>query len=206
MGSFLFGDIDKLLFCDRINTRSDYIKNIIISLNRDLSIKCKSLLKGEIMSKQLKVRETLLSELTKRVVDEIEYCLQGCGDKNFCEHLLEELEDDEKKDEMFDRIFDAIKESITLVELKILKDSNEDSGNFHILYKKLHEYFKAKFEDKDVEDLIFYGVYDDETYLIIFDTMPGFVSNPELKHKRMFDDRPKKQQPDFNKIQDAFKV
>ena len=158
------------------------------------------------MSKKIKVRETLLSELASKVVEEFEYCLNACNDECFCDYLLQELEDEEKKDVMFEKIYEAIEESVTLIELKILNDSNEDSCNFHILYKKLHKYFKEKIEEcEETEESIFNSVYEDETYCVIFETMPGFVENPESKYSKKFDDRPKKQRLDLNKIQDAFK-
>ena len=158
------------------------------------------------MPKQIKVRETLISELTSRVMDEVEYCLNACEDECFCDYLLQQLEDEEKQNAMFEKIYGAIKESITLIELKILQDSNEDSCNFNILYKKLHKYFKEKIEEsEETETSMFNGVYEDETYSVIFETMPGFIEDPESKYSKRFDDRPKKQRLDLNKIQDAFK-
>ena len=151
------------------------------------------------------VRETLITDLASRVYEEVKYVLSSFNE-NFCLDLNEELEDESKQDEMYIRIYNAIKESITLVELKILKDSNEDAGNFHILYKKLHQYFEEKLEEVEERDLDSYTVYDDETYLIIFKTMPGFICDPALKNKKPFDDRPKRYQPNFDKIQDAFKA
>lgn len=159
--------------------------------------------------KDKKVEPRLLIAITDSVVNEVLYTLREV-DSSFSEdvrYLLYKRENinEENMNIFKDKIFEAIRESFTLPQLKILEKSNEDSGNYHLMYKKLFKYFQGKlFDAGRTGPALFVEINDDETYATIFNQMTEFVNAPQLKRPTRLNKTERKQGIDYEKIQERF--
>lgn len=90
-----------------------------------------------------------------------------------------QLPNKENMNIFYDKIFRALQANFTLSEIKILNKSNEDSINYFLMYKRLHNYFKEKVQDlgrsKLPKNL---KITDNEIYEITFREMRDWSFDP----------------------------
>lgn len=159
----------------------------------------------EAMMAKGKVNAELLLSITDKVYNEAEYLMQNFTSNPFCEQVLDALKDEEQQNAYLDKIFDAIQNCFTLPQLKILDKSNEDSGNYHLMYKRLQAYFKAIMDDQKTYNEYGASVYNDETYEIIFRELRDCTVEPHPKTKKTWSDIDRRTRTiDYDKIQDIF--
>lgn len=162
----------------------------------------------EAIMAQGKVSADVLLSMTDKVCNEARYLMENFTSNQFCEQVLDALNDEEQLNIYLDKIFNALQDCFTLPQLKILDKSNEDSGNYHLMYKKLQAYFKAITDDKKTyNDNYFYRLDNDETYEILFRELRDTVAEPHPKTKKTWSDverRTLRKATDYDKIQDLF--
>lgn len=159
-----------------------------------------------------------LLSLTDSVASEILQTMKESDNNEVGEEVLHQLyldynfeKPNEENFETFkDIIFDALQACFTPQELHILKKSNEDSGNYHLMYRTLKDYFLTKLEHQGkTKPSMLTKIDDDETYAIIFKQMAeiteGFApKNPTSK--KFLDVEDRKREPDYNKINEIFET
>ena len=157
-----------------------------------------------------------LLSMTNSVTSEVLQTLKENAEHGVCQEILDQLyldydfqkPNEENIGKFKDTIFDALQNCFTPQNLRVLAKSNEDSGNYHLMYRTLRDYFTSKVEHQGrTKPAILTRIDDDETYAVIFREMAektaDFAPKDPIPRKFMdTDDR--KQQPDYNKIQENF--
>ena len=152
------------------------------------------------------VTATQLIDLTNSVFEEVMCVMKNAYPQGITESVLDLLDKEENLNIFYDKIFDAVQECFTLPQIKILNQSTEDSGNYHLMYKKLHKYFKEKIVNSvNKQGDYIQDIYDDRIYRTIFREMKGMTPEPRDKNPNKWRDIPKSCQVDYNKIQEKFK-
>ena len=158
----------------------------------------------------------LLLSLTSSIATEIKTEMLNHTDNQFCESVLNELylgntytnPDTENCNIFLNKLFDAVQTCFSLKELKILNDSDTDSGNYYLMYKSLKEYFFKKFKQSKSSPHMFTNLNDDDIYAVIFKEFEAAYTGfaPHITTTLKFiEPELKKRMPDCGKIQDIFK-
>ena len=158
----------------------------------------------ELYGKQ--VIATQLVDLTNSVADETLNILRDFYPQGITREVMDLLDKEENMEIFYDKIFDAVQECFTLPQIKILNQSNPDSGNYHLMYKRLHEHFKEKIAEAGIEEppILLQADYD-ELYDVLFREMENCTPEPRDKNPNMWREIPKSREIDYKKIQERFK-
>ena len=158
----------------------------------------------ELYGKQ--VIATQLIDLTNSVADEALNILRDFYPQGITGEVLDLLDKEENMEIFYDKIFDAVQECFTLPQIKILNQSNPDSGNYHLMYKRLHEHFKEKIAEAGIEEppILLQADYD-ELYDVLFREMENCTPEPCDKNPNMWREIAKSREIDYKKIQERFK-
>lgn len=161
------------------------------------------------------VMSKLLLGMTDNLTNEVLTALKDDASNEFCEEMLNQLyldsdysQENEESIAIFkDKVFEALKQCFSTKELKILLKSNEDSANYHLMYKTLSGYFNSLLESLGkTKPSLFPQLNDVETYAIIFNEMKnntiGFApTNPNAKK---FKDAGDRKTTDYETIQEKY--
>lgn len=158
----------------------------------------------ELYGKQ--VIATQLVDLTNSVADETLNILRDFYPQGITGEVMDLLDKEENMEIFYDKIFDAVQECFTLPQIKILNQSNPDSGNYHLMYKRLHEHFKEKIAEAGIEEppILLQADYD-ELYDVLFREMENCTTEPCDKNPNMWREIAKSREIDYKKIQERFK-
>ncbi len=165
----------------------------------------------ELYDKQITAKQ--LVDLSDSVISQVLYVLDCYYPQGITKNVVDllyrnhetKLFDEENYNILADKIFEAIQASFTLPQIKILNKSNDDSGNYYLMYNKLHKYFKEKIEESGNTIMpILLTMDDDLVYETLFREMINLTPEPRVRDQKKWRTVTKGREIDYTKIQEIF--